>query len=169
MGCHPEGMTGLGWALQVAVPGEGESCPCPIPQQEESTDRALYIQNERGPGKERQAVRLFLSPHHPCEYWPSGVGWGRVGGSSVSQAPPGCSGLGKGLRGHIQPLIEVSTLGSRGEPQLTGFCPETQGALRAQRAEEARSILPCRQNMSRLTPQTAPNPPPSLQIAQTAL
>lgn len=36
----------------------------------------------------------------------------------MSQAPPGRSGLDKGLQDHTQPLIEVSILGSRGEPWL---------------------------------------------------
>lgn len=100
--------------------GVEESSPRPIPQQEESTDRALYIQNGWGlEGGKTGGPTLSKNPH-PCKYWPSGEGWG---GSSVSQAPLGRSGLGRGLQGRTQPLIEVSIPGSRGEPRLPGFCP----------------------------------------------
>lgn len=115
-------MTGFGWALQVAQPGVGEPSPRPIPQQEGSL-HSKWV--GAGEGK-TDGPTLSKRPSPPLlrvlAFW-DGVGWG---GSSVSQAPLECSGLDKGLQDHTQPLIEVSILGSRGEP-----LSETQDTLRA--------------------------------------
>lgn len=153
-------MTGLGWAWQVAVPGVGESSPGPIPQQEESTDHALYIQNGRGLGREGQAVQLILSA-------PTGASTGLLGRGGVGRelSVPGPAGMLRAGQRSARPHPAPHRGLRPGEPRLTGFCPLSRGMpCASQRAEEeARTILRQRteSQLSRSTNGPQPPPPPA--------
>lgn len=164
----PGGMSGLGWAWQVAGPGVGESSPGPIPQQEESTTQALYIQNGRGLGREGQAVPLVLSA--PTRASTGLLGRGGMGWELSIPGPAGTLRAGqRSARPHpaphrgLRPGEPWGALAHRVLPSLSCGMP-----CASQRAEEeARSVLR-QQTESQLSHSTnGPQHPPP--IAQTAL